>query len=273
MIEKKQQRDLRADQAEIMAPKMPYDEINGTLCNCILYDISFSENAIKKARGEHRKNSLHDGFTMRFIIESAIEGDGSGAILHKYVDIAEDGTVKWSDAVEEGLFIKGWDTCNSYALKYAQIKDAIGTEKQECVAYATLWEIKYGIPFDIAIALLNSFQKKHGVGEFDATELKVGDKKVPKLEYGTGLRFTVFKRVYKDKNGDIQNNWSTWDKKTKKPMATDITIIPQAISDKIYSAVVKMTEERRKAKEGSTTFAYGANTPDKDTDLEKAAGF
>ena len=273
MVEKNQQKNLLADQAEIMAPRIPSDEENGALLNVILYDLAFGDAAAKKARSEHRKNSLNDGFTMRFLIQSCIEGTGAGTTQHIYADIQEDGSIMWSEAVNDGLYIKGWDTNNSYALKNAQIKPP-ATERQECVAYATLWEQRYGVPFDIAIAILNSFQKKYGVGEFDATKLKVGEDPVQNFEFGTGLKLTLFRRSYKDKNGNFQTNWGVWDKKAKTPIQTEVTVVPKVVADKIFSEMVKWDEARKANKD--TTFAYGANVKsaaDTDASLEKEVGF
>lgn len=275
MVEKNQQKDLRADQAEIMAPKIPADNENGALLNVILYDIGFGNEAVKKARSEHRKNSLNDGFTLRFLIQSCIEGSGSGALLHKYAEIAEDGTITWSEAVKDGLYIAGWDTSNTWALKSADIKIP-ATERGECVAYATLWEQRYGIPFITGVALLNAFQKRHGLGEFNATELNVGKEKVPEYEFGTGLKLTLFRRGYKDKNGNYQTTWSIWDRKEKKPIETEVVVIPKGIADKIYSAMVNWREDRKKSKNSDTTFAYGANAKSAAgtaESLEKDVGF
>lgn len=264
---KEQSAKLEQEAQDIMKPKLPEGDENGLLVTAAMYDIAYSEGARNNARAAARKNCLIDGFTIRFLYSDYYTGRGKNTNHVNLFKFNEAGDLEFNELVLEGMYIKGWFYCGEFALRNASIKHKnLGSDRKELIAFATLLNIKFGIPLDMAIAYLSSFQKRYGDGEYDPVS-EFGEKCAP-VEYGTGITTTAFRRRYQRRDKTWDTDYHVFDKTSNARLPATAEWLAPDRALKIFNQVNAWAEEN----DSDTKFPYGQNKK-KDDSLEKEAGF
>lgn len=223
---------LKERQTAAKKPSIP----NNTPCCFALYDVTFSENAKKKAEESERELSFcYDTFTMRLSIMSYYvppkegEKQGQWKELIQYDKDAQTVTINDPD-----INTKAFINMNEYSLKNARIRPP-KTEVDAVIGFATVMERDLGIPLEEGINLLLCVAKENGISVSFAD---LGITSVEEPVWNT-VYFTAYRRIKtKEKDGSIYSVIQLWDK--EDPIEANSQILSGDISVALLDKYAEM---------------------------------
>lgn len=227
---------LKEERESFRKPSIP----NNTICEFMITDVSFSENAKKAAELDQRQLSfIHDSFTVRLAITKYLRPaeEGKKAQWIKTIEYNKDNDEV--EILEPDLILKSFIVFNEWTLKSQNLKKQ-KTERTSVIVYATALEQMIGLPFEEAVNLLCKVAEEN---EIPVTLKDLGITSIKKPVWET-IIFCAYKRYLKKKDGTGYTKIELYDKEA--PLAPTVEVYDGGIATKLHGMLLELAEQYKK---------------------------
>ncbi len=228
---------LKEQQRGFTKPSIP----NNSICKFMLYDISFSKNAMDKAAAAGRELSLiHDPFTFRFAITSYLktEKDENEKTKSEWIELLDYSDTKNIQVLEPEINIGAYYVMQKYEVQNARLS-APKTEANAVQIYATILEVKFGIDYVDGLNILIKFAQENHV---EVSFRDVGIESIDTPTWDTVL-FQAYRNFGKKKNGDYYTDIKLYDKEF--PLEPKVEILKGDISTAVFAKMMEIKESKQ----------------------------